>query len=249
MSRTFKKILILISLVAISFIFSDSARKIAVSFSVSVVKLYDNTKNSISDFFTEHFNQRDEIRALREENKKLSEIVDISLPFAGKLNEFLKEEKIKIYEPKIKLVRALSYSNLGDYNKLWIDFEDFDKTKVYGLLYQGYSAGIVVENLDRPQAILQNDAKVTFSVFIGKNKIKGITFGVKDHIEVRYIPLWTKPAIDEEVVTSGLDEIFFEGTKVGKVTEVIEEEGFFTAIVKPYATPQVPSFFHIVINN
>ncbi|MDR0468248.1 MAG: rod shape-determining protein MreC [Campylobacteraceae bacterium] len=247
MNRTFKRIFIFILLIAISFAFSDSARKVVVGFSTSVVKFYDDKKNGIYDFFKEHFNQRDEIRFLREENKRLTEISYASVGFSEKLNSFLKEANVRAYEPQTKLVRVLSYSNLGDYNKFWIDFDDFNANKVYGLLYQGYSAGIVVENLGRPQAILQNDAKSTFSVYIGESKIRGITFGAKDHIEVKYIPLWTKPQIDEEVVTSGLDEIFFEGIKVGKVVEVVEDEGFFTAVVKPYIVPQIPGFFHVII--
>lgn len=249
MSRAFKRVIILIALIVISFLISDSLRKVAVDFSVSVVGFYDETKMSIGEFITEHFNQQDEIIALREENKRLSEEATLSIAFAGKLNDFLKEAELKSYDPQARLVRALSYVNLGDYNRIWIDFPEFDSSKIYGLLYQGYSAGIVVDNIGRPQAILQNDPKSSFSVYIGDSKIRGIAFGIKDHLEIRYIPLWTRPSVGDEVTTSGLDEIFFEGVGVGKVTDVIEEEGFFTAVVEPYANVEIPGFFHVIVRN
>lgn len=249
MSKSLKRVLVLVLLIIISFMISDNARKIVTNLSIYLVGIYDDTKNSIHDLYVEHFDQRDEIRTLREENKKLNETAGLSIAFAEKLNGFLEEANLTIYEPRVKLVRVISYSTLGDYNKLWVDFEDFNKTKIYGLLYQGYSAGIVAESFDKPQVILQNDAKSTFSVYIGKEKINGITFGVKDHLEVRYIPLWTKPKVDDEVITSGLDDIFFEGVKVGKVVEVLEDGGFFTAVVEPYAVVEIPGFFHVIINN
>jgi len=46
--------------------------------------------------------------------------------------------------------------------------------------------------------------------------------------------------------TSGLDNIFFEGVKVGKVTKIIKEESYLSAEVQPYAKVPVPGFFHII---
>ncbi|MDR3346443.1 MAG: rod shape-determining protein MreC, partial [Campylobacteraceae bacterium] len=93
----------------------------------------------------------------------------------------------------------------------------------------------------------QYDPKSTFAVYLGSEKIKGIAFGAENSIEVRYIPLWTEPKVDDEVITSGLDNIFFEGVRVGKVTDVHKDESYFTAVVKPYAAISVPDFFHVVL--
>lgn len=55
-----------------------------------------------------------------------------------------------------------------------------------------------------------------------------------------------QPQVGDEVITSGLDGIFFEGIKVGVVTEVIEEESSKTVIVKPYSTHYIPSYMHVI---
>ncbi|MFV0482227.1 MAG: rod shape-determining protein MreC, partial [Campylobacteraceae bacterium] len=229
-----------------SVFFSDSFRKTIVGFSNSVVATYDDATSSVSNFINEHFDQRDEIRLLREENKKLNETAELSLAFASRLNAYLKEENLQEYNPKMKLVRALSYANFEDYNKVWLEFSGFDKDKIYGLTYQGYTIGIVVESLGKPLAILQEDPKSIFSVYVGAQKMKGVAFGLKDKIEIRYIPLWSKPSVGDEVYTSGLDDIFFEGLKVGNVSNVYEVDGYYTALVEPYAKVDVPSFFHVI---
>jgi rod shape-determining protein MreC len=74
----------------------------------------------------------------------------------------------------------------------------------------------------------------------------GVAVGNKEYVHVKYIPLWMSPEVGDEVVTSGLDKIFFAGIPVGKVIEVFQEESYQTAVVKPYAMPVAPAFYHIV---
>ena len=57
----------------------------------------------------------------------------------------LKLNNIEEYAPKVKLVRSSAYANLNDYYKVWINYEDFNSSRIYGLLNRGSSAGIVVE--------------------------------------------------------------------------------------------------------
>ena len=94
--------------------------------------------------------------------------------------------------------------------------------------------------------LLQGDSKCIFSVYIGDQKNPGVIFGNKSDMVVRYIPTWMNVKIGDEVYTSGLDNIFFEGVKVGKVTGVVKEEAYTSAIVQPYANISVPGYFHII---
>ncbi|MDR0580208.1 MAG: rod shape-determining protein MreC [Campylobacteraceae bacterium] len=249
MSNRLKVFLLITVLAVISINYSDGLRGFSNDISAFVVKTYADFRDDVSNSISEYFDQRDEIRILKSKNieldKKVLELTSIS----DKFNAMLREAKLSKYAPQTKLVRALSYVNLGDYNKIWLDFDGFDASKIYGLIYEGYTAGIVTSSNERALAFLQYDPKSTFSVYIGKNKIKGIAFGANDRIEIRYIPLWTEPKEGNEVITSGLDNIFFEGIKVGKVVSVQKDESYFMAVVKPYANINVPSFFHVVLKD
>jgi rod shape-determining protein MreC len=247
MNNKLKFFLIIILLAVISINYANGLRGLAGDISSFVINIYISAKEGLSSAINEHFNQRDEIRQLREKNAELLELAQVSVTYAAKFNNMLKEANLSEYKVKTKIVRALSYVNLGDYNKIWLDFEGFDKNKIYGLMYQGYSAGIVTVQDGRALALLQQDPESSFSVYMGNEKIKGIAFGSGDKIEVRYIPLWSEPKENDEVVTSGLDNIFFEGLKVGKIVIVYKNESYFTAIVEPYATVEVPGFFHVIL--
>lgn len=203
-------------------------------------------KNNFEQEINEHISQREEIVRLRAENQKLQKSAILSIAFAGKLNELLKENNSTEYHPDIALVKSIGYVNLNDYGKVWIDFKDFNQSRIYGLLHQGYAAGIVVQNDGLPQGLLLSDPKSIFSVYIGSAKMQGVAYGNRKEVLVKYISQWLQPKVGDEVMTSGLDKIFFEGIKVGVVTEVIEEESSKTVVVKPYITPSVPAYMHII---
>lgn len=149
----------------------------------------------------------------------------------------------------MKLVRSVAYANLNDYYKVWINYKDFNASRIYGLLDRGSSAGIVVQKDGNPMALLLGDPKCIFSVFVGNAKIPGVVMGKNKEVHVKYIPLWMNPKAGDEVITSGLDGIFFGGVRVGVVTKVIKEELSKTAIVKPYSKINVPSYYYIIQKN
>ncbi|MDR1554952.1 MAG: rod shape-determining protein MreC [Campylobacteraceae bacterium] len=249
MNNKFRVLLLVTLLVIISINYTNGLRGFSNDVCALIVKTYADFKDGLLSSIDEYFDQRDEIKSLKNKNAELEKRVLELSAISNKLNAMLKEANLSEYAPKTKLIRALSYANLGDYNKIWLDFDDFNASKVYGLVYDGYTAGIVTSNNQRALALLQYDPKSTFSVYIGNKKIKGIAFGANSKIEVRYIPLWTEPKEGDEVITSGLDNIFFEGIKVGKVVNVQKDESYFMAIVKPYADISIPSFLHVVLKD
>ena len=214
-----------------------------------VIETYLEIKHTIEQSINEHFAQRNEIKNLREENKKLSDSAEVLSAFALKLNDILKINNIEEYSPKVKLVKSVAYANLNDYYKVWIDYKDFNTSRIYGLLDKGSSAGIVVEKDGNPMALLLGDPKSIFSVVVGENKIPGVVSGKRKEVYVKYIPLWMNPKIGDEVVTSGLDGIFFGGVRVGVVKKVIKEELSKTAIIEPYTKITVPSYYYIIEKN
>lgn len=221
--------------------------KEVVNLNSSIVKIYDDGIKFIVNKVNEHFRQKEEIISLRTQNAELEKSAVLLASFAKELNEILIDKNSSVYEPKIQLVRALSYVNISDYNKIWLDkFVDYNSSKIYGLIYHGKSAGIVISKDDRPMAILQNDPKNIFAVFVGNEKIPGIAHGNKNGLLIKFIPQWLHPKEGDEVYTSGLDGIFFSGVPVGKVIKVIEESLYKSVLVEPYVKVDIPSYLYAV---
>jgi rod shape-determining protein MreC len=241
-----KVVVFIVLLVAISLRYGDNIRGVFSYNLNSVISTYLDIKMSIEQSISEHFAQQKEIKELRATNKDLKKSAEVLVTFATKLNYILKINKMEKYEPKVRLVRSIAYVNLNNYHRVWIDYDDFNSSRIYGLLDRGSSAGIVVEQDGNPMALLLGDPKSIFSVFVGDEKIPGVVKGNKAEVFVSYIPLWMNPKVGDEVVTSGLDGIFFGGVKVGVVTRVIEEELSKTVVIEPYSSRSVPSFYHII---
>ena len=242
-----KLLLFLAFIIFVSVKFTDIGRGFVISLNNSVLESYLDAKEYVNDKIKEHFSQQETILKLRQQNKELEKSALLSIAFAGKLNEILKDNNLSVYKPNVEMIRAISYSNLNDYDRVWLDFKDFNKSKIYGLLYQGYAAGIVVDKDTHPLGLLLADRDSIFSVYVGKSKIPGVIQGEKKDIVVKYIPLWMNPKIGDIVTTSGLDGIFFQGVRVGKVIEVREEESSKTAVIQPFVDIKIPTYLHVNI--
>jgi len=238
-------IFLLIVLLLIKYNYNDYLKKPVLNITLGIKTEYINFIESVQNFVQKHIDQEKNIQKLQNEVAKLKKAAILSSAFASRLRSVL-QDKSPVYNPELNITRAVSYVDLANYNRVWLDFKILNKNKIYGLVYQGYSAGIVTEKNNRALGLLQGDEKCIFSVYIGKTKVPGVIFGDKDDMIIRYIPGWMKIKKDDEVYTSGLDNIFFEGIKVGKVTEIIKEESYTSAIVKPYAKVEVPGYFHII---
>jgi len=247
-----KKQLLIVVFILFIFLVGVSSNGFVKNFAIGILNsvrseyfhFVENVRNKIK----EHFFQREEIIALRAKVALLEKEASLLPAYKNKLNHLLEENSLSPYNVNLQLVEALSYVRLDDYSKVWLEFPSFKKDKIYGLLYQGKSAGIAVEKYGRPMGLLQSDADCKFSIYIGKDKIPGVIFGNKEIMIVKYIPPWLEPKKGEEVVTSGLDDIFFEGVKVGRVMEVYDEKMYKSAVVKPYVKIKIPSFLHAILN-
>jgi len=244
-----KLLFLLAVFVFVSFRYGAEARHFLGGINTKILSTYVDLKMSIQAKIDEHIAQKEEIERLRIENQTLQKSAVLSIAFASKLNDLLKENNSTAYTPNIELVKSIGYTDLNDYGKIWLSFNDFNQSKIYGLLEQGYAAGIVVSNDGHPQGLLLSDPKSIFSVYIGASKMQGVLEGNRKEVLVKYISQWLQPQVGDEVVTSGLDGLFFEGIKVGTVTQVIEEESSKTVVIKPYVTSHVPSYMHVIMQN
>jgi rod shape-determining protein MreC len=115
-----------------------------------------------------------------------------------------------------------------------------------GLIYNNTTAGVAIKNIKNYSlAYLNNNKNVIYTVFIGNKKIPGILYG-GEKIIIKYIPKYHKIKVGDLVITSGLDKVFYEGVKVGKITSIKQTQLYQEATIKPFYNPLHPTFFYVV---
>lgn len=239
--------LILAFLIFMSFYYGGYVKRAVLVVNDTLIGSYYSAKNYIVDTINEHFNQVDEIRILRAKNESLEQTSILVSTFASQLNSLLEDRNSTQYFPKVSLVKAISYVQISDYNRVWLSFSsNLNSSRNRGLIYQGYTAGIAVVKDGRLMALLQGDEQCTFSVYVGKGKIPGVAQGKNDKVIVKFIPKWEKINIGDEVLTSGLDEIFFSGVPVGKVVNVLSEDMYQSAEIEVFAHIKIPSYMYLI---
>lgn len=247
-----KKLYLLISILAVLFIifrFGIIDQTPFLWATNGVKYMYQGAQDSLVKTHNKFLNQAYKIEELTKINKQLKEDNAVLNAFAA---EVVNLSKLKKYDysanPSVKTVRAISYAALPDFNKIWIDFPEFEKSNLYGLIYNGAAAGIVVKkNGSSALALLNGDSKCSYAVYVGKKKIPGVAIGRRSNLmNVRYIPIWADIKVGDEVITSGLDKTFFEGIKVGKVTKILTKNAYKEVEIQPYYKASKPDFFYLV---
>ena len=214
----------------------------------SIQLSYLNEVQGFQDSLARHVNQEETIATLQKQNRyyetKLLALHQITRDYQNLLK--LEHSSLQTLS-SVELVRTIAYVRMGDTNRLWLEMPSFDPSRVYGLLYRGYVAGIVVAKNNAPMALLNGDVKSSYAVSIGSSQAPGIVRGNNARrLIVDFIPTWIPIYVGDEVVTSGLDLIFFSGLKVGKIVSISRASGYQTAIVEPYFYAKNPTYFHVI---
>ncbi|MBV5321318.1 MAG: rod shape-determining protein MreC [Sulfuricurvum sp.] len=214
----------------------------------SVKSSYIDSIERIQHAVEEHFNQQATIIDLRDKNRYYEKELLNLHQIADEYKKLLLEQNSTLQTtPHTELVRTLSYVRFGDPHRVWIEMENFDPKRVYGLLYRGYAAGIVVGKGSQPLALLNGDVKSTYAVSVGATLAPGIVRGNNARrLIVEFIPTWIPISVGDEVLTSGLDRIFMAGLKVGKVISITKASGYQSAVIEPYFYGKSPAYFHVI---
>lgn len=247
MKNKIRYLLIVSFLLFMSFYFGGFVKKGVLGVNDRVIEQYYSAKNAVIDAINEHFNQVEEIRLLRAKNEALEQSSALLSTFANQLNMILEDKNSTLYYPQISLVKAISFVQISNYTKIWLSFSGaLAGTRNQGLIFQGYTAGIAVVKDGRLMGILQGDEDCTFSVYVGKKKIPGVAQGRNGRVVVKFIPKWEKINVGDEVLTSGLDEIFFSGVPVGRVVSVLSEDMYQSAELETFAKINIPSYMYLI---
>ena len=249
-----KKVLIFFAVLIISFsyIFNvDRFFKNQLSaLNDSVSSSYLNILVSIQSTVNKYFNQLDYIEQLKtqnDENQKYKILFNTTNQHLKELQRF-EINKFKKDEYNLTKVKVLSYYKFNDHSKVVLDSIITNSESINSLItYDGYSAGIVLEKENQVVAYLNHNKKCNYAVYIGEESAPGITSGMTKGglLIIKYIPLWKNIKIDDEIITSGMDEIFPAGIKVGKVVGVKENETTKEAYAIPYAKVSKERYFYL----
>ena len=212
-------------------------------FKNSYIKRTDIISSNINSFF----DQADKIKELTKTNQELFKYLNLYTSSNNDLIDLQNNTPTLNTKPEnLKIVKVLSYINFNDFTKIWLDIPKED-SEIQGLIDGEYSAGIVVQKANKAQALLNGNEKCNYAVFIGENKAPGIIHKNKhkDLLSIRFIPIWIDIKLGDEVITSGMDNIFFEGLKVGKVVNIIKMADQQEAYIKPYSKVLQKKYFYL----
>jgi len=246
--KLFSFLSILIALFVGALYYSNIIQAPLISIQNQIKINYHNSIKFMEDSFNKHFFQADTITSLQEQLNKYENNHLVMQQLASEINDLYKENNSSLKtKPKIELIRTISYEKFGDLNRVWLEIPDYNSSKIYGLTYKEIVAGIVISKNKRALGLLNKDIQSSYAVFIGSKHAPGIAHGNNsENLVVKFIPAWFKLQVGDEVITSGLDNIFFKGLKVGRVVSFTKSQGYQNAIIEPYYQANDPGYFHMI---
>jgi len=246
--KVFSFFLIIIALIVSALYYSDTVQRPLISTLNNFKIKYHNSLHFMGESIDKYFFQIQKIEILQNKLQKYENNHLVMRQLATEINDLYKENDSNLtLNPKVELVRTISYQEFGNFNRLWLSVHDYNSSKIYGLTYQELVAGIVINKNNAPLALLNRDSQSSYTVSIGLQHAPGIAHGTNsENIIIKYIPSWFRIKVGDEVVTSGLDNIFFKGLKVGQVLSIKKSQGYQNAIVKPYYMAHNPSYFYMI---
>ncbi len=236
----------------VAFFFHQKSRQIIFK-TTDAIKIYSmDMVHALSNNYQRFFNQAKSIKYYQEKygqyQKIELELIELKDKFQ-KLLEFYPQLDLypnPIFEPAL----VLSYVELMQYDKVWLRTkQNYPANKIFGIVRDGYALGIALVEEERLLGLFNGNERCSYSVYIGKNKIPALLHqDPKDSqsIIADYIPQYLTIHEGDEVFTSGLDEIFIENIPVGRVQKVIDQNGYISAVIKPYADMNSPEYLWII---
>lgn len=238
---------------AITFVFSQGARDKFFKITGAIKMQYLELSQSLVKNYDRFFNQAKSIAFLQEKYKEYQRIELELLETKERLKEVLDfAPELDLYSKStFKPALVISYVDFLEYDKVWLRTKMAyqNSGRIFGIVQNGYAAGIAVVEKDRLVGLLNGNEQCGYSVYIGENKIPATLHynpQSKETILADFVPQYFNIQVNDEVFTSGLDNIFIQNVPVGKVVEVIDKNGYITAVVKPYADTRYPKYFWLV---
>ena len=207
------------------------------NFTYSVKSHYKSYVNDTIEYKNKHFNQKSVISKMQDEIESNKHYRLLYETTKEKLINLQNRFVITNKDINISYIEVLGYDTLNDFSKVILKTNNFKDKKIRALVTSdGFSAGIVLREDNKIISYLNTSENCNYAVFIGKNNAPGITSGSQNSniIAIKHIPIWHDVNEGDEVITSGMDNIFPYGIKVGIVQKVVSDSSTKTAYIKPY---------------
>ena len=211
---------------------------------------YKNLTQGLEDKSQSYIFQKESIEKLSRENrilrKRLLEQTHYIKQVKNIYDVLPKLSRLPIHN--ISISETISYVKLNSFSQIILTKpKALVEDKLYGLIQGTVVAGTAKVQNNQLYGYLTSDNKCRFSVFVGKEKAPGIAIGVdKNEMIIKFIPKWYKIQVEDKVVTSGLDDIFFADVPVGIVTKVALHSSYKVAHIKTYSDIFHPKTFFLI---
>lgn len=241
----YQSLSVLVIVIAVLFIAIDSSRFLqngimAISDGIKTFVL--DTKDSISLSYQKYLNQAASIEEYKQKLKDYEKLKLQLLHTQSELDGLSVFDTQQAFHNDARFLpaRVYSYVGMGDYNRVWINFDakGYPKDRIFGVVRDSKVLGIALIDGQKVMGFFNGDKKSAYSVHIGDSKIPAIVHNSAisaNRITADFIPLWHDVNVGDQVRTSGLDGIFVEGILVGEVASVNKDFGYISAEIKPYA--------------
>jgi len=211
---------------------------------------YKNLTNNLEAKSRSYIFQKESIEKLSRENRILRKRLLEQNHYIHQVHDIYEVLPRLSHLPlhTISITQTISYVKLNSFSQIILTKpKGLRPNKLYGLIQNKVVAGTAIVHNNQLYGYLTSDRKCRFSVFIGKEKAPGISMGDKNNeMIVKFIPKWHKIKVGDKVVTSGLDNIFFENIPVGKVTKVDLQSSYKVAHIKTYDDIFHPKTFFLI---
>lgn len=236
------------------YLFNDGVLSASLNVTSRVELFFVNKQEQFSNFIAKHFRQSREISQLKETLKEHEKNTLTILALEKNIEKLEKLLSINTPPslPLIYLSKAYAYAKLGNHSQILlhsIDALNHPEGRIFGMVKNNVAAGIAIKKPYGLLGILNTDERVSYGVYVGDKKHPGIFRNIRGKAVVDYIYAWSEINIGDEVKTNGLDLIFFEGIKVGKVKNIFQEYGYLVAELDIYYKNEEIDYFYLVDNN
>ncbi len=217
-----------------------------------VKQTYTNVTKEVGDKSKSYVYQKENIQKLSKENKFLRKRLLEQKHYIQQVSDLYKRIPSIERMPRnsVDIVQTISYVKLNSFSQVILTKPqnlNGSKDKLYGLIQGSVVGGVAKVHNNNLYGALVSNEKCRFSVFVGKKRAAGIAMGINaKEMYVKFIPKWSEIKPGDEVITSGLDTIFFANIPVGVVEKVEIESSYKVAYIKAYADVLHPDYFYLI---
>jgi rod shape-determining protein MreC len=217
-----------------------------------IKQIYTNITQEVEDKSQSYLYQKKHIQRLNKENKLLREHLLEQKHYIQQVKDLYKKipSLERMPHNSIELVQTISYVKLNSFSQIILTKpEDLESEEgiLYGLIQGNVVAGVAEIKNNNLYGSFTSNSKCRFSVFVGKENTPGVAIGLNTNkMVVKFIPKWSEIKKGDEVITSGIDNIFFANIPVGVVERVDVLSSYKVAYIKSYADILHPDYFYLI---